>query len=434
MSANIGFEAGLIFLLILANGVFAMSELAVVSARRARLQQRANEGDSKALAALTLATHPNEFLSTVQVGITLISTLAGAFGGATIASKVALSVKGVPLLAPHADTISITLVVFIISYLSLIIGELVPKRIALNNPEAIATAIARPMRMIAKIASPAVRFLTWSTNLVLKLLPVKSVSDTSVTAEEVTVLLQQGTESGAFEPAEKAMIEGVFRLGDRTVEELMTPRLKVAFLNVNDDLSTVQAKIEAVPHSRFPVAEGNNLDKVLGVVHIKDLFRSTDKFDLRSAIRKPAYVPESTPALSLLKLFQESGIHIALVLNEHGGVQGILTLTDIMQAIVGDLPDPGEAPSLKISPRGERSWIVDGSLLAEELRQLLRVPELPGEEEAGFSTVGGFLMHNLERVPAEGDQFTFDSYRFKVHRMDGNRVDKVLVEDISADT
>jgi putative hemolysin len=273
-----------------------------------------------------------------------------------------------------------------------------------------------------------VRFLTWSTNVVLKVLPFRAAADSAVTAEEVNVLMQQGTEAGAFEPAERLMVEGVFRLGDRRAEELMTNRRKVAFLNVTDDLDRVREKIEAHPHSFFPVAEDNHLDRVVGVVHVKDLFRMTDHFDLRAAIKKPVYVPEGMRALNVLDLFQKSGIHIALVVNEHGGVEGILTLTDIMQAIVGSLPDPEQGVSPKISQQGANSWIVDGGLLADELKQTLKLQELPGEEEAGFMTTGGFLMHNLGRVPAVGDEFVFEQHRARVLNMDGNRVDKVLVE------
>lgn len=430
MWATIGYEPWLILLLVLANGAFAMSELAIVSARKARLQQKANDGDAKAITALALANHPNDFLSTVQVGITLIGTLAGAFGGATIANKLAVSLKNVAALAAHAETISMVVVVGAISYLSLILGELVPKRIALNNPEAIARTVAQPMRFLAKVASPAVRFLTWSSNLVIRILPLGAAPQAAVTPEEVNVLMQQGAEAGDFEAAEKSMVEGVFRLGDRRAAELMTLRRDVVFLNVSDDEAAVRRKTGAHPHSRFPVVQDNQLDRVIGVVHVKDLYGMTGNFDIRAAIKKPVYVPESMPALKVLDLFRNSGMHFALVVNEHGGVQGILTLTDLLEAVVGNLPDPGDIPSSRITPRDERSWIVDGALTADELKQWLKLQILPGEQEAGFKTVGGLLMHNLAKVPSVGDSLQFGGFESKVVEMEGNRVNKVLIRRI----
>ena len=430
---NIGLEVSLIFILVLANGVFAMAELAVVSARKARLRQRSEEGNRGATVALELASNPHDFLSTVQVGITLIGTLAGAFGGATIAGKLAVYLQQFPQVAAYAETISITVVVLIISYLSLILGELVPKNLALSNPEAIASALAPPMRWLAKLGSPAVRFLTFSTKVVMKILPVKPSAEAPVTEEEIKVLVAQGAEHGTFEAAEREMVEGVFRLGDRRVVELMQPRRKVAWLNVDEDWNANCEKVKRSAHSRYPVVEGD-LDRALGIVHIKDLFSAVNSGklpDLRALARKLVVVPESTPALDLLERFHESGEQMALIVDEHGGTQGIATLTDLMNAVVGDLRARAEGARLRIVKREDGSWLVDGSLPLPDFMDELQIREMPGEDE-GFATVGGLVLAHLHRIPSPGDHFDAGGWRFEVVDMDRNRIDKVLVTKLPA--
>ena len=425
---NIGFEVTLILVLVVANGIFSMAELAVVSSRKARLRQRAEEGHRGADVAVELANNPHDFLSTVQVGITMIGTLAGAFGGATIAEKLAVSLKSYPAVAEHAESIAITVVVLIISYLSLILGELVPKNLALSNPEGIACWMAPPMRFLSRLGAPFVRFLTFSTKMVMKLIPVRANTEAPVTEEEIKVLIAQGTEHGTFEENEQEMLEGVFRLGNRVVGDLMQPRGKVSSLDAARDWSANREVLHANPFSRFPVIE-RDLDRVLGVLHVKDLFLELERggpLDLRSLARQPLMLPETTPAMDALERFQESGQQMAMVISEHGSVEGLVTLTDLLEAVVGELRGPGERPRAKASQREDGSWLVDGQLPVKELLEHLDLRELPGEE-VGFTTVAGMALAHLRRIPSPGDHFVVDGWRFEVLDMDSNRVDKLLI-------
>jgi len=425
---SLGVEITLIVLLVLANGVFAMAELAIVSARKVRLRQRAEEGSRNTAVALELATNPHDFLSTVQVGITLIGTLAGAFGGATIAEKLAVFLKLHPQLAVYADSIAISVVVLIISYLSLILGELVPKNLALANAEGIASGLAPLMRWLSRAGSPAVRFLTFSTRVVMKLLPVKGAGEAPVTEEEIKVLVAQGTEHGTFEEAEQEMIEGVFRLGDRRVVELMQPSRKVAYLDAGDSWAVNREILKGSPYSRFPVTEGA-LDNVIGILHVKDLVLALDDQrspDLRQLARRALIVPETTPALDVLEKFQESGEQMGLVVDEHGSVEGIVTVTDLLEAVVGELRGPGELPQVQITRRDDGSWLADGSLPIPDLIEELELRKVPGEEE-DFATLAGLILAHLRRIPVPGDHVVVDGWRFEVVDIDGNRIDKVLI-------
>jgi putative hemolysin len=425
---NIGLEVSLILLLVLANGLFSMAEMAVVSSRKARLRQRAEEGSKGAAVALALAANPHDFLSTVQVGITMIGTLAGAFGGATIAEKLAVQLREVPLVAAYSDSIAITLVVLVISYLSLILGELVPKNLALSNAEGIAAALAPPMFWLARIGSPAVSLLTLSTRLVMKLLPFRPNEDAPVTEEEIKVLIAQGTEHGTFEEAEQEMVEGVFRLGDRRVVDLMQPRGKVVCLDLTAPWDSNREIIRRTPHSRFPVVVGD-LDGVVGVIHMRQLFLALESGqppDLRTLAAPPLLVPETTPALDVLEQLQQTGEQMALVVDEHGGVDGMVTLTDLMQAVVGDLRGPGEGVRSRITGTAEGVWQADGAMPVSDVKEALAWREVPGEED-GFTTLGGFVLAHLHRIPAAGDAFTVEGWRFEVTAMEGNRVDRVLI-------
>lgn len=426
---NIGLEVTLILLLVIANGVFSMAEMAVVSARKARLRQRAEEGSKGARAALALSLNPTDFLSTVQVGITLIGTLAGAFGGATIAEKLAVYLKEFPAVAPYSDSASITIVVLIISYLSLVLGELVPKALALSHPEAIASGVALPMNNLAKLGSPLVRFLTFSTEIILKVLPVRKSDEAPVTEDEIKHLIAQGTEHGTFEEAEQEMVAGVFRLADRKVTEMMRPRNKVRWLDVSDDWPTNEAEIAANQYSRFLVGDGE-LDKIVGVVHVREILvsmRGGAPVDLRALARTPLYIPETTPALELLERFQETGDQIAVVIDEHGALQGVVTVTDFLDAVIGEVRSPGEEARPEISKREDGSWLVDGALPYPDLLESLAIRRLPVDEES-FTTVGGLMLAELHRIPKAGDHCVLGEYRFEVLDMDGNRIDKVLVQ------
>jgi putative hemolysin len=428
--SSITFELFVILILIVANGLFSMSEMAVVSARKARLQELAERGDIKARAALKLATSPNQFLSTVQVGITLIGILAGAFGGATISEKLAGVIAQIPLLSKSSQPIAFGIVVLIITYLSLIVGELVPKRLALKSPEKIATAIAKPMQWVSAIAHPVVNLLTLSTELVLKLLGANEPSDEPlVTEEEIKVMVRQGTEAGTFDAAEQDMVERVFRLGDQQVNSLMTPRFDVVWLDLNDTAEINRQKMVESRHSRFPVCQ-DNLDNILGVAHVTDMFvqsLSNEPFDLTAILRQPLFVPEGTHALKVLELFKQSSTHVALVVDEYGVLQGVVTLNDVMEVIIGDVPFADKPHESLAVQREDGSWLLDGILPIDRFKELFAIEELPGEDRGNYQTLGGFVVTQLGRIPAATAHFVWEGIRLEVVDMDGNRVDKVLV-------
>jgi putative hemolysin len=422
-------EGLVIFLLIIINGIFAMSEIAVLSARKSRLQQLAEAGDTQARAALELANAPNQFLSTIQVGITLIGVLAGAFGGATIAKQLAAWLGEIPPLAPYSHALSLAFVVAITTYLSLIVGELVPKRLALNGPERLAAAIAKPMQALSKVAYPIVHVLSLSTEFVLRLLGIKPSSEPSVTEEEIRALIEEGARSGMFEEAERAMVERVFRLGDRRVGAVMTPRTEIVWLDSEAPAEEIRDTIMGSAHSRFLVAQGS-LDNVLGIVQAKDLlvhFLGQHAVDLTTILQQPLYVPETMGALKVLELFKQSGTHIALAIDEYGGIQGLVTPNDILEAIVGDLPAAGEDAEPLALQREDGSWLLDGMLPVDEFKALFRLGPLPGEEQAVYHTLAGFVIMQLGRIPRAGDFFEWEGLKIEVVDMDGNRVDKVLV-------
>ncbi|ACC83801.1 hemolysin family protein [Nostoc punctiforme] len=425
----ITFEILIILVLIIANGVFSMSEMAIVSARKVRLQQLANQGDAKARAALKLAESPNHFLSTVQVGISLIGILTGAFGGATIANRLAVYVKLVPLLAPYSEPISFGIVVLIITYLSLIVGELVPKRLALNNPERIASIVAIPMQALAAIASPVVYLLSTSTDLILRMLGITASTEPQVTEEEIKILIEQGTEAGTFEEAEQDMVERVFRLGDRPVSYLMTPRPDIVWLDLEDTAEENRQKMVDSAYSRYPVCQAG-LDNVLGVIPVTDLLARSfrgEPLDLTVGLRQPVFVPESTRGLKVLELFKQTITHMALVVDEYGVIQGLVTLNDIMSEIVGDVPSTDGQDQPQAVQREDGSWLLDGMLPVEEFLELFGMEEWESEERGSYQTLGGFVITHLGRIPAAADHFEWQSMRIEVMDMDGNRVDKVLV-------
>ncbi len=427
--SSITFEILIILVLIIANGVFSMSEMAIVSARKVRLQQLANQGDAKARAALKLAESPNHFLSTVQVGISLIGILTGAFGGATIANRLAVYVKLVPLLAPYSEPISFGIVVLIITYLSLIVGELVPKRLALNNPERIASNVAIPMRALSAIASPMVYLLSASTDLILRVLGITASTDPQVTEEEIKILIEQGTEAGTFEEAEQDMVERVFRLGDRPVSYLMTPRPDIVWLDLDDSPEENRQKMVDSAYSRYPVCQGG-LDNVLGVIPVTDLLARSfrgEPLDLTIGLRQPVFVPESTRGLKVLELFKQTITHMALVVDEYGVIQGLVTLNDIMSEIVGDVPSTDGQDQPQAVQREDGSWLLDGMLPVEEFLELFGMEEWESDERGSYQTLGGFVITHLGRIPAAADHFEWQSMRIEVMDMDGNRVDKVLV-------
>ena len=426
-------EIALVILLILANGVFAMSETAFVSARKVRLQQWANEGNAKAAAALEFVNSPNRLLSTVQLGITLIGILAGAFGGATIAGALAEKIHAIPWLAPYSDAIALALVVIVITYLSLVIGELVPKRIALNNPERIAMFMVRTMQVLSAISSPFIRLLSLSTEGILRLIGLRPSSEPPITEEEINVLIEEGTQIGTFEAAEQDMIERIFRLGDRRVSALMTHRPDIIWLDINDPLLDITQTIRESIYSRFPVCDGS-LDNVLGMLHVKDLllqYMVGQPLDLKAALQTPLYVIDNTSTLKVLELFKQTGQQAALVIQEYGDIEGLITLNDILEAIVGDISSNDDLDHPQAVQREDGSWLLDGMLPIDELKDILHVRALPEESSGDYETLAGFVLTELGRIPAPADHFEWDRFRFEVMDMDGRRIDKVLVQPLN---
>lgn len=427
--AGVAVEVIIILVLILANGLLAMAEIAIISARKARLLQRAEEGDQKSQAALDLSSAPADFLSTVQIGITLIGVLAGAFGGATIADQISTWLSRVPALAPYSGAIGVAIVVIVITYFTLVLGELVPKRLALSNPERVAASVAIPMHRLSRLASPLVALLSKSSNLALRLLGVRPSTDPPVTEEEIKVMIEQGTEAGVFAEVEQDMVEAIFRLGDRRVGTIMTPRTEIIWINMDESIEEIQRKLLGSAYSRFPVARGG-LDQVVGLVQAKDFLAGCvmgKPLNLEAVLSQPLYIPETMPALKVLELFRESRVHIALVIDEFGGLQGLVTLFDILESIVGDIPDAGEAFEPEVVQRDDGTWLVDGRLPVDEFKELFNLSDLPDEERGYYQTIGGFVMSQLGRVPESGDYFDWSTIRFEVVDMDGMRVDKVLL-------
>lgn len=426
-------EISLLLVLILLNGLFAMSEIAIVSSRRARLVQMAEAGRSGARRALDLGSEPTRFLSSVQVGITCIGILSGAIGEASIARRLQAPIGQIPSLAEYAEPLSIGIMVILLSYVSLIVGELVPKRLALTNPEAIASLIARPMAAVARIGGPIVYVLSASTDAVLRLVGVTSVKQPAVTLEEIRVLLEQGAAEGVVEPSEQQMVANVLNLDQRLIGTVSTPRVDVVFLNVRDSIDVNRDKLRQVPHTVLPLCDGG-LDNVLGFVRstrVVEQILDARPLDLAHIAEPALFVPETMTLMQLLEQFKRMHLPIALVVNEFGDVEGLVSLMDVVSSIVGDLPDvPGAEPS--IVKRDDGSWLIDGSVdLDTVLRALGAESLIPDDDRQHYHTLGGLVMMALGRVPRTGDVFRKGPFRFEVVDMDGNRVDRVLVSRAS---
>jgi putative hemolysin len=421
-------EIFILILLILINGLFSLSEMAVVSARKARLQQRADDGSKGAKTALALAVQPTRFLSTVQIGITLIGILSGAFGGATIAESLATYFAQFPALQPYSEPIGVGIVVTIVTYFSLVLGELVPKRLALNNAEGIATAVAPLMQFVSRVTKPVVSLLSFSTEIIVRLLRIKPVGEPAITEEEVKILIDQGRESGVFEDVEQEIVERVFRLSDRTVNSLMTHRSEMVWLDVEDPLEQNIQKIINSGHSSFVVCKGD-FEHVLGILRAKDLLReyaAGRSVSLPRSLPMPPFVPEGMKALEVVARLRHDKSPVALIVDEYGTIDGMVTLTDVLEAIVGDIPALDEAGEPAATKREDGSWLLDGMMPVDELEMLLNLNELP-EDSDDYDTLGGLFMSQLGRVPVTGDSFEWNDLRFEVVDMDGHRVDKVLV-------
>jgi putative hemolysin len=419
----------ILFLSMVLNGIFAMAEIALVSSRQARLQQRAEKGERGAEVALELLVEPNRFLSTVQIGITLVGIFSGAFGASQLSGPLADLFARVPFLESFADELAFIILVVIITYFSLVIGELIPKRVAMNNPEAISSSLAIPFKFLSKITKPIVDILSASSELGVRLLGIKPGDEPEITEEEIKVLINQGYKSGIFKAAEKEMVSGVFRLDERNVEAVMTPRLKVTWIDVNDRSETIWEKIINSSYSQIPVADGD-LDSIVGFVQIKDFLDQSPNdpdFKLKTFIKEPLYIPENIPATKALDRFQIKGVTFAVVIDEFGGTVGIVTDYDIMKTILGDIPDQGETLDNMAFQREDGSWLFDGLIVIDELKEYLNLAELPGEDTGVFQTLSGFVMSQLGKIPKTGAKFSFEDYEFEIVDMDGRRVDRVLV-------
>ncbi len=423
---SIGIEIVVILLLIGANGIFAMCEMAIVSARKSKLEQLAIQGNDGARAALELAENPGKMLSSVQTGITLIGIFTGAVGGASLASSLSKWLEPISWIAPWRETLSLGIVVAIITYLSLIVGELVPKQLALSNSEGIASRLAKPMKIFARFMSPLVYFLSLSSNFVIHLIGARTEDNSVASEAEIRQLVKESAVMGDVQPMEEKMVQRIFRLGDARVEALMTPRVQVEWVDVKDSLEDVIHYTAKSKHSRFPVAEGE-LDEVKGFFYTRDIL-SAWKDDMKLAdvpIREALFVPRSLPALDLFHLFQQKGEKEALVLDEYGGFAGLISMYDLLSEVMGDLPSEEEG---RVVEREDGSWLVDGIVPIHDMKEILEIEELfPGEEDGEYNTVGGLVTHLLGHIPKVAESYLWAEWKLEVVDMDRARVDKILI-------
>jgi putative hemolysin len=410
-------------ILLVINAILIMAETALLSARKARLQNEANKGNEGAEIAIKLTETPNQFLSVTQIGITTIDMLLGALTGATIGVWIDAQLNRYPSLEPYSAAIGLLVGVVPVTYLSLVVGDLVPKRLAMRNPEAVSSAIAGTMMFFTRLFSPLVKFLSFSTESVLRLMGVKNTEQPLVTEEEIQLLIDQGTQAGVFEESEQDMVEGVFSLGEQRVYSLMTPRTEIVWLDIEDSIEEIRQKIAANEVSRFPVRQ-DTLDVVLGIVKARDLLLASlsgEEIKLKQLLKPAFYIPETMFAARALEILKEKGTEMLLVIDEFGGLQGLLTVNDIIEEIVGEI----ELEEPQATQRQDGSWLLDGMLEVDEFKEIFNLPPLPHEDE--YETLSGFVMLSLGKVPQTADQFEWHGLRFEVIDMDGRRVDKVLV-------
>jgi putative hemolysin len=421
----------LVIALIVLNAAFVMSEMALVSVRRGRLKARADRGSRGARAAMDLLDKPTRFLSTVQIGITLVGILLGAVGEEALSRRVQAWLANYPALVPYARPIAFGVTIGLLTYVSILLGELVPKRMAQAHPELLASIVARPMRLLSRLAAPAVALLTVSTELVLKFLPDKPAADDQGAEEEVKEILETGKQEGSIHEAEQRIVERVFRLGDLRVKALMVPRTDIDYLHLDDSPARIKVVIAAGSHSHLPVVR-TDLDDLAGYVHIKDLVKSglmSDQIDVASILRPPTFIPENASALKTLSRFRDTGVHVAFVVDEYGGLVGLITLNDILTALLGEIAPAQSTQEPLVVKRADGSYLLDGMLPIDQLVRLMGIaPEqLPKRDLGDFDTLGGFVMTYLARIPHTGDSFAFDRYVFEIVDMDRTRVDKVML-------
>lgn len=429
-------DIGLIFILIFINAIFAMSEMALVSSGKARLQKLADERRAGAQSALKLHQEPTRFLSTVQVGITLVAIWNGALGEDALAVPINQYLLQFPPIAPHAEAFARVLTVILITYFSVVVGELVPKRLALLRPEGIAVVVARPMNGLAVIASPLVWLLSSSSNLLLRLMRANRQPKTTVTNEEIKLLMEIGSESGVFHASEGTLVANVLRLDEQRVGAIMTPRKEIFVIDLADGDSEVHNKIADCPYARAVICR-NGLENVLGILHRSDLLKTVmngAEFDIAATLRPPLYVPDSMTLAHLLEFFREVRSDFALIVNEYGDTEGLVTLSDVLAAIVGDLPTDESELDPDVVQREDGSWLVDGGLSIKRLKTVIGMNAyFPGETNNSYNTVGGFILYQLEKIPRVADNFAYGDWYFEVVDIDGIRIDKVLISPKPAD-
>ena len=411
--------------LILLNALFVVAEIALVSVRKARLEHAADKGDSKALRALQLSNNPDIFLPATQIGITVIAILTGLYSGEKFSADLAPYVAGITVLADYAETISTTLIVIVVTYFSIVFGELIPKRIGLLKAEKISMFVAGPMLVFSKVVHPFVWLLNKSSTLFFRVFNIKTQKDDHVTEEEIKAIISEGTESGTIEEEEKEMIERIFHLGDRNITSLMTHRSDIMWFELNDNEEQIREKIIGQPHSIYPICDGE-IDNIKGVVSIKDLYVADDLTLFKDLMKPALFVPENNTAYQVMEKFKESQIHSCFIVDEYGSVQGMITLNDILEAIVGDIPETG-MEDYEIVPREDGTFLVDAQIPFYNFLSRFDKKEWHNEEEQQFDTLAGCILHELERIPQTGDKMDWRGFSFEVIDMDGHRIDKVLV-------
>ncbi|WP_067257550.1 hemolysin family protein [Methanobrevibacter cuticularis] len=430
---NLYLEILILVILIILNGLLAMSEMAIVSSRRIKLQKMMKQGQKNAEIAIELIEDPNQFLSTTQIGITLIGILTGAVGGATLSRPVA---DFLVQYFPYGDVIAILIVVLITTYFTLVIGELVPKRVSLNNPEKIAVKIAKYMKILSKICGPLVPILSKSTNFVLRILGINKTKESLVTEDEIKLLIEEGIEHGTIEKEEEDIIKRVFRLDEQKIDMLMTPRTDIVWIDLDEGIDELKKKIIQSERSIFPVAKGE-LDNILGVVQTKDILSSLfvdGDINLEICLKKPLIVPENLPSLHILKQFKENKeyVHMALVVDEYGSVEGLITLNDVLEGIVGDIPGIDETDDPTAIQRKDGSWLIDSGLAIDRFKELFEIEEnMPQEQEDNYTTLAGFVLSYLGKIPETGEVFDWTDLEFEIVDMDGYHIDKILVKQIN---
>ena len=425
-------EILLILVLTILNGVFSMSEIALVSSRRSKLETDAKNGDRRAQAALDLANSPNRFLSTVQIGITLIGILLGIFSGDTLTTDVQNWVVQVDFLRPYAHSVAVVLVLLLLTYLSLVLGELVPKRIGLSNPEGIAKTMAAPMEILSRITAPFIALLTFSSDSLIRLLRIRP-SENAVTEEEIKSLIQEGTSGGAIEEIEQEIVQNVFQLGDRKITSLMTNRQEIIFLDMEDEPAENRAKILDYRHSVYPLCNGG-VDDVVGLIYTKDFLGKDLDSELQrlsDAKRDALFVPENNRAYQVLERFRERKQYVGIIVDEYGGVLGMVTLNDILDALIGEIDDDPES-DYDIRPRADGTYLIDAQLPFEDFLSYfdITLSAQTRRDLTGFDTLGGFALYILKDIPQTGETFVWQTYRFEIVDMDKSRIDKILVHKL----